>query len=226
MRKFKTAEDNRTNYIYYFDDGSRCVITPGENGENTTIISQLHAMDDAEVDADRREDYHCPVHYDGYHDGDGDDADDRNPYLEDEIYNPLQQILTSIAEEERSVRMEKLKVALSELTDKQKDLEYIVRRLTPTECARLQGFPDWWCDDLGVKLPSEEELTCWAEIFETHRKIVGTSSKPKTRKQIFKWLQNPHSDSAEYKMWGNGVALPNVVYVLTGIVYYTQNEGV
>ena len=101
-----------------------------------------------------------------------------------------------------------------------------MRRLTPTECARLQGFPDWWCADLGEKLPSEEELTRWAEIFETHRKIVGTSSKPKTRKQIFKWLQNPHSDSAEYKMWGNGVALPNVVYVLTGIVYYTQNDGV
>nr|DAF87585.1 MAG TPA: Cytosine specific methyltransferase [Siphoviridae sp. ctkkB9] len=112
------------------------------------------------------------------------------------------------------------------VNDTDGDLEYIVRRLTPTECARLQGFPDWWCADLGVKLPSEEELTRWAEIFETHRKIVGTSSKPKTRKQIFKWLQNPHSDSAEYKMWGNGVALPNVVYVLTGIVYYTQNEGV
>lgn len=112
------------------------------------------------------------------------------------------------------------------VNDTDGDLEYFVRRLTPTECARLQGFPDWWCADLGVKLPSEEELTRWAEIFETHRKIVGTSSKPKTRKQIFKWLQNPHSDSAEYKMWGNGVALPNVVYVLTGIVYYTQNEGV
>ena len=25
---------------------------------------------------------------------------------------------------------------------------YIVRRLTPVECARLQGFPDWWCADL------------------------------------------------------------------------------
>lgn len=23
-------------------------------------------------------------------------------------------------------------------------IRYIVRRLTPTECARLQGFPDWW----------------------------------------------------------------------------------
>lgn len=25
-----------------------------------------------------------------------------------------------------------------------------VRRLTPTECARLQGFPDSWLDDLGL----------------------------------------------------------------------------
>lgn len=109
------------------------------------------------------------------------------------------------------------------VNDMGEDLEYIVRRLTPTECARLQGFPDWWCDDLGIRVPSEEELDFWADVFETHRKIVGTSTKPKTRKQIFKWLQNPNSDSAEYKMWGNGVALPNVCFVLSGIVYYTQN---
>lgn len=62
-------------------------------------------------------------------------------------------------------------------------------------------------------------------MFETHRHIMGTSTKPKTEKQIIKWLKNPHSDSAEYKMWGNGVALPNVVFVLSGIVYYTQNDG-
>ncbi|MEA4987796.1 MAG: sigma-70 family RNA polymerase sigma factor [Anaerovorax sp.] len=144
MRKFKTAEDNRTNYIYYFDDGSKCVITPGENGENTTIISQLHAMDDAEVDADRREDYHCPVHYESYHDGDGDDADDRNPYLEDETYNPLQQILTSIAEEERSTRMVKLKVALSELTDKQKDtvVKKFYRGMTNVDIAAEEGVSE------------------------------------------------------------------------------------
>ena len=49
MRKFKTAEDNRTNYIYYFNDGTSYTITPGENGENATIISQLHGMDDDEL---------------------------------------------------------------------------------------------------------------------------------------------------------------------------------
>lgn len=51
-----------------------------------------------------------------------------------------------------------------------------IRRLTPTECARLQGMPSWWCADI------------------------------------------PHSDSAEYKMWGNGMALPNALYVMEGFI--------
>ena len=100
--------------------------------------------------------------------------------------------------------------------------EYIVRRLTPTECARLQGFPDWWCSGLGTDEPTEDEIEFWTEVFETHRKVMGTSSKSKSRNQIIKWLKDPHSDSAEYKMWGNGVALPNVCFVLSGIVYYAQ----
>lgn len=108
------------------------------------------------------------------------------------------------------------------INDAQAEPEYIVRRLTPTECARLQGFPDWWCSGLGTEEPTEDDLAFWREVFETHRKIAGTSTKPKTDKQIIKWLKEPHSDSAEYKMWGNGVALPNVYFVLSGIVYYAQ----
>ena len=99
---------------------------------------------------------------------------------------------------------------------------YSVRRLTPAECARLQGFPDWWSSGLETEEPTKEELSFWREVFETHRKIMGKSSKPKTDMQLLKWLKDPHSDSAEYKMWGNGVALPNVYYVLSGIVYYSQ----
>ena len=102
---------------------------------------------------------------------------------------------------------------------------YTVRRLTPTECARLQGFPDWWCDDLGIAEPTMEDLRYWYDVFETHRRIAGSSSKPKSLKQIAKWLRDPHSDAAEYKMWGNGVALPCVVFVLSGIVYCTQNSA-
>lgn len=102
---------------------------------------------------------------------------------------------------------------------------YSVRRLTPTECARLQGFPDWWCSGLETPDPTQEDIAFWTEVWETHRRIFGRSSKPKSRKQIIKWLQSPHSDSAEYKMWGNGVALPCVFFVLAGIVWSTQNPA-
>ena len=101
---------------------------------------------------------------------------------------------------------------------------YTVRRLTPTECARLQGFPDWWCRDLGTENPTEEELAFWADVFETHRKIVTHAKKPKTGKQIRKWLADPYTDSAEYRIWGNGICLANAFFVLAGIAWWAGLE--
>ena len=49
------------------------------------------------------------------------------------------------------------------------DCAYAARRLMPMECARLQGFPPDWCNDV------------------------------------------PHTDSAEYKLWGNGISLPCLI---------------
>ena len=102
--------------------------------------------------------------------------------------------------------------------------EYLVRRLTPAECARLQGFDENWCADLGTENPTEDDLVFWRDVFETHRRIVSGASKPKTDKQIIKWLQDPHTDSAEYKMWGNGVALPCVDFVIGRIVKWANKE--
>ena len=101
---------------------------------------------------------------------------------------------------------------------------YIIRRLTPTECARLQGFPDDWCSDLGEENPTEDEISRWQKIFDEYNKAIGKETKPKTEKQIRKWFKNPYSDSAAYKMWGNGVALPCVVFVLAGIAYFSSSE--
>ena len=101
--------------------------------------------------------------------------------------------------------------------------EYAVRRLTPTECARLQGFPDWWCADLAAEAPSEDELAFWREVWDTYSRVTGGGRR--TDKQILKWLRDPYTDSAEYKMWGNGVALPCVWFVLCGIVWYAQSCG-
>ena len=100
---------------------------------------------------------------------------------------------------------------------------YTVRRLTPTECARLQGFPDWWCADLAAEAPSEDELSFWREVWDTYSRVTGGGRR--TDKQILKWLHDPYTDSAEYKMWGNGVALPCVWFVLCGIVWYAQSCG-
>lgn len=101
---------------------------------------------------------------------------------------------------------------------------YIVRRLTPVECARLQGFPDWWCADLAIPDPSDEEIAFWMEVWETWRQITNSKGKPKTEKQIRKWLADPYTDSAEYKLWGNGVSEPVVFFVLSGIAWVAQNS--
>ena len=102
---------------------------------------------------------------------------------------------------------------------KDSSAEYRVRRLTPTECARLQGFPDWWCANLETENPSEEEIVFWEEVFETYRKITNPDGKPKTRKQIVKWLQAPYTDGSEYRLWGNGVAEPVVFFIMAGIAW-------
>lgn len=94
---------------------------------------------------------------------------------------------------------------------------YRVRRLMPMECARLQGFPSDWCTDLVTENPTEDDIAFWADVFETHRHTVTRAKTPKTKNQIIKWLRNPHTDSAEYRLWGNGVALPCVYFVLAGI---------
>ena len=100
---------------------------------------------------------------------------------------------------------------------------YTVRRLTPTECARLQGFPDGWCANLGTEKPTDEEMYFWHKVFKTYAAVTGC--KMKSDAQIRKWLKAPHSDAAEYKMWGNGVALPCVWFVLAGIVYNAQSKA-
>ena len=61
--------------------------------------------------------------------------------------------------------------------------KYVLRRLTPLECLRLQGIPDWWVDDV------------------------------------------PGSDSAIYKMCGNGLAIPDATFVLGRIAEEMRKDG-
>ncbi len=57
-KKYKTSKKNRNNYIYYPAEGSKITIIPGEAGVTEADIELLHSWDDAEVDQQRRHDYH------------------------------------------------------------------------------------------------------------------------------------------------------------------------
>ena len=101
--------------------------------------------------------------------------------------------------------------------------DWRVRMIMPVECARLQGFPDWWTDGLTDSEPSDEEVQKWQGIFDEYCDING--KKRKTASQVRKWLMTEPTDAAKYKMWGNGVALPCVVFVLAGIVWEVNNAN-
>lgn len=105
----------------------------------------------------------------------------------------------------------------SVLTSGKPPRKYIIRRLTPLECCRLQGFPDGWgVPDHKDKL-SDEELVFWQGVRDTCAAISGKPSKRYSAKALTKWYNALHTDSAEYKMWGNGIALPCAAFVLGGV---------
>ena len=74
----------------------------------------------------------------------------------------------------------------TDIVEEEKQMEekrkYVLRRLTPLECLRLQGLPDWWVDG-----------------------IDG-------------------SDSAIYRMCGNGLAIPCATFVLGRIAEEMNRE--
>ena len=113
------------------------------------------------------------------------------------------------------------------------EVRWIVRCLTPTECARLQGFADRWAVPIQKDDFTNEEYAFWCKVYLTKLMIDGkvendengdlvytTSRKPfkhKTKEQMLKWYNGLRTDSSEYKLWGNGIALPNALYVMQGI---------
>ena len=104
-----------------------------------------------------------------------------------------------------SVKPEPIAKTLNTMHDQQAIIESgRIRRLTPTECARLQGMPDDW----GYL----KEFNPWDN--ELWNSVRGDSY---TVDQNMKWYNRLHNNSAEYKAWGNGLAFPPTLYVIEGI---------
>lgn len=96
--------------------------------------------------------------------------------------------------------------------------EWIVRRLLPMECGRLQGFPDGWGEI--APLANETEIQFWREVYlrnckikgQKPKKIIARADGARSDAAVKKWHDELHSLSAEYSMWGNGMALPNALF--------------
>lgn len=99
-------------------------------------------------------------------------------------------------------------------------LEAVARRLMPLECSRLQGFPDDWTEGLADTDPSASEVAFWMKVWADWWALIGRvrgTKMPKDEKAVRRWLGSEPSESELYKMWGNGIALPCVLYVFEGI---------
>jgi DNA (cytosine-5)-methyltransferase 1 len=97
------------------------------------------------------------------------------------------------------------------------EIRYIVRRLTPTECARLQGFPDRWATPEKKDSFTDEEFKFWLNVRNNYAEINGKSTNEYSKDQMLNWYNKLHTDSSEYKLFGNGIALPCALYFMQGI---------
>ena len=94
---------------------------------------------------------------------------------------------------------------------------YIIRRLAPLECGRLQGFPDGWAEIVPLNVDDPKENLFWAGVYATDCKIKGKRINTEIIKhpaKLARWHDGLHSAAAEYKMWGNGMALPNALFFI------------
>lgn len=89
---------------------------------------------------------------------------------------------------------------------KRQPLRWIVRRLTPTECERLQGFPDDWTaiDSFTDKYGVEHKTSGWLD------------NKGKWHKA---------ADSPRYKALGNSIALPQWWWITCKMAKYLPEHA-
>jgi len=107
--------------------------------------------------------------------------------------------------------------------------QYRVRRLTPLECERLQGFPDKWTDVPGIKNPTAEEMAFWLDAFRRYDEIMRPLKhgevKGRSEATIIRWMKNPTSDTARYKALGNSIALPPWKWILKRIAAFYERDA-
>ena len=96
---------------------------------------------------------------------------------------------------------------------------YVVRRLTPVECERLQGFPDGWTDLTGCDV---EAVT--ARVAAALRYEEGSDEWRKLHKSVEKWSAGT-PDTPRYKAMGNSMTTHVIEKLGRRIQAYDELHG-
>jgi len=143
-RQGRTGKNNRTTYVYFDANGRKQIeLRPGEDGVTEADISMLHEMDDADWLSDRRENHIKPYRYESYR-SDGEDADEKNPWLADETADPEFMLIEAENDAEHEQRLQIMPEALASLLPAQRELyeKVYVHKRKYTEIAAEEGVTE------------------------------------------------------------------------------------
>lgn len=99
-----------------------------------------------------------------------------------------------------------------------------IRRLTPLECERLQGYPDYWTELPKIEDMTDDEYSFFLRVYMLDKAIRGQAQKKQpTKASLVKWYNKLDSDSNRYKALGNSLAIPCALRVLSGIAEHEVN---
>lgn len=104
-------------------------------------------------------------------------------------------------------------------------LKWIVRRLTPRECERLQGYPDDWTVLPKISEMSDEDYEFYKSVFLLDKSIRGkATAKELDKKKLIRWYNGLDNDGARYRMLGNSLAIPCALRVIGYIADYERGN--
>lgn len=105
------------------------------------------------------------------------------------------------------------------------NIMWIIRRLTPLECERLQGYPDFWTCLQPKATLDGEEFNFWRDVMVTDKKIKGKRcNEYPTPTQLTRWYNKLECDGSRYKALGNSLAIPCALRVIGYIADFERTK--
>lgn len=106
-----------------------------------------------------------------------------------------------------------------------KFIEWIIRRLTPLECERLQGYPDYWTVIRKIENMTDTEYEFFLDTFLLDKAIRGKKvKKTPNKQQLLNWYNKLDCDGTRYRQLGNSLAIPCALRVIGYIADYIRKR--